>query len=317
MNKFSWSISQDSVFQECKRQYYYSRYGSWGGWEKNASATTKQLYLLKKLDFKAAWVGSRVHDSIKTIVEEMREGRLVAFDKAAKKLEDTMKRDYLDSRDNLFARDYRVFTRFFEHEYGLDFPPEEARALVDFGVKCLKNFYEGSAYEQLKKVRLSEWLFLDDEKPGEMDFEGTKVYVKPDAAFRKGERIILYDWKTGRHEDSDYSLQLGCYLLYAMSEWNAKPEDVDVFEVNLALDYVKEYPDLKSKLDWVKSSVRESIAEFKGSLKNADPVANVAEEESFPKSNDLSVCSRCEFLRVCKPPVLPEGKIPSPTAPIA
>ena len=49
-NEFSWSYSRDNLFQECKREYYYNYYGSWGGWEKNkADEITRTLYVLKNL----------------------------------------------------------------------------------------------------------------------------------------------------------------------------------------------------------------------------------------------------------------------------
>ena len=35
-NQFSWSFSRHNSFETCKRKYYYSYYGCWGGWDKNA-----------------------------------------------------------------------------------------------------------------------------------------------------------------------------------------------------------------------------------------------------------------------------------------
>ena len=49
VNEFSWSHSRDRLFSECQLKYYYHYYGSWGGWEKNASERIRKLYVLKNL----------------------------------------------------------------------------------------------------------------------------------------------------------------------------------------------------------------------------------------------------------------------------
>ena len=36
-NEFSWSKSRHEKFDECRRAYFYTYYGSWGGWSAGAS----------------------------------------------------------------------------------------------------------------------------------------------------------------------------------------------------------------------------------------------------------------------------------------
>ena len=68
-NKFSWSISQDRTFQTCKRKYYLNRYGSWGGWEKDADETTRKIYILKHQTTIPMLVGDVVHQTISKILD--------------------------------------------------------------------------------------------------------------------------------------------------------------------------------------------------------------------------------------------------------
>ena len=117
----------------------------------------------------------------------------------------------------------------------------------------------------------------------------------------------IFDWKTGRKEDVDYTAQLACYLLYATRVWNASANKIDVFEVNLAQNNSKKHAGLSAKIDWIENYMRNSIAGIKLLLRDAEK--NIAVEEDYAKVNELRKCSRCVFLRVCKPPVLPEGKI--------
>ncbi len=48
-NTFSWSFSRHSTFEECPRKYWFNYYGAWGGWEYDAPAEARELYLLKKI----------------------------------------------------------------------------------------------------------------------------------------------------------------------------------------------------------------------------------------------------------------------------
>ncbi len=306
-NEFSWSVSQNKKFSECRRMYYYSRYGSWGGWMEPAGSRTREIYLLKNLARKNEWVGTAVHGLIGTSLRHLKNGRVLPFVKAERFLEEGMRADFLESRGNgsAFHKNPKRTTRFFEHEYSLEFPTAEAEALIGFAKKCLKNFYESETYARLKTVRGRDWLAIDEKEPGKLDFEGTTVFVKLDAAVRMGEKILVFDWKTGRKEDVDYTDQMGCYLLYAVRTWQARPEDVDVFEVNLASNRVKKHAGLGARIDWLENNIRNSVAAFKTLLRN--PEENIAAEEDYPKANELRYCRNCGFVRVCKPGVLPDG----------
>ncbi len=71
-NEFSWSVSRDSLFKECRRKYYYNYYGSWGGWDKNhRDKTTRILYVLKSLQNRWQWKGSTVHHEIEKVLKEL------------------------------------------------------------------------------------------------------------------------------------------------------------------------------------------------------------------------------------------------------
>jgi hypothetical protein len=58
-NEFSWSISRNKVFQTCPRQYFFNYYGYWGGWEMDAPARTRQIYILKNLKNRYMWAGAK------------------------------------------------------------------------------------------------------------------------------------------------------------------------------------------------------------------------------------------------------------------
>ena len=73
-NEFTWSISRNRVFQACPRQYYFNYYGYWGGWEMDAPARTRQIYILKNLKNRYMWAGEKVHSCIKHTLINLQRG---------------------------------------------------------------------------------------------------------------------------------------------------------------------------------------------------------------------------------------------------
>ena len=70
-NEFTWSASRHGSFAYCKRQYWWSYYGSWGGWERHAPAEAREAYMLKNLSSRWAWVGTAVHEQIERILKRI------------------------------------------------------------------------------------------------------------------------------------------------------------------------------------------------------------------------------------------------------
>jgi hypothetical protein len=131
-------------------------------------------------------------------------------------------------------------------------------------------------------------------------FEGTKIWVAVDFAYRDADgRIHLLDWKTGKERDVDH-VQVGTYALYAQGKWNVAVDSVVGGLVYLAAsggaDCVSVAAD-RAALDACTTTMRTSIAAMKESL--VDPGKNVASEDAFPKLEDRDACRRCPFRRPC------------------
>ncbi len=306
INEFSWSISSNKELAECKRMYYYTRYGSWEGWSTGkGDSKAKSLYLLKKLTKKEMWVGSVVHDIAKSVLNSFRNGYATDYSATEKILIQKMSDDVKHSREKAYQKDPKRLTGFFEDEYGLGISDQEINESIEFAVKCLQNFFNSEVFKYVQNLRKDQWLTIDEPTPLSFVFEGTKVYAKIDLAVKDGDRMRIYDWKTSRKEDVDYSLQLACYLAYAVQRWGYKPSNIDIFEVNLATGKITNHAGLPAKIEWFEDYLRKSIAALKTLLH--DPSTNTALEKDFEQVNNISCCKRCRYLRVCKPPVLPNG----------
>jgi len=306
-NEFSWSVSQGKAFDDCKRAYYYSRYGSWEGWPSGkGDPRAKELYMLKNLTAKEMWVGSAVHSIIKYLLEGLRNGYSYGYDDIERRLVARMRDDISSSRQGLYKKDPKYKVGFAEDEYGLPMSDGELDDTIEFAIKCLQNFFNSAAFARLKKTRKDQWLTIDEARPGSFIFEGAKVFVKIDAAVLDAGRIFIYDWKTSRKEDVDYSLQLACYLAYASRRWNVDPSQVMLCEVNVATNRSEEHEGSKAKIDWFEGYARNSMLAMKAHL--LDKENNIAAEEDFERVNSLRYCRRCSYRRICRPPVLEVAK---------
>jgi hypothetical protein len=145
-----------------------------------------------------------------------------------------------------------------------------------------------------------QWLEVD-----EMDFEksiftldGVRIFAVPDFAYLDHEgRPIVVDWKTGKARGG-YDEQVLGYALYLSERYH-----YPVQTITAALVYLNEGIEQQVQVDEVaidsfRSHFRRSVSGMRELL--VDPAGNVPwPEPSFPMTENLSVCARCVFRRVC------------------
>ena len=101
-NQFSWSFSRHNSFETCKRKYYYSYYGCWGGWDKNADEKIKMLYALNKMTSLPMLAGSIVHDEVERTLKILRYGRKADPEQSRKNVIKNFKQSWNQSRNKEF-----------------------------------------------------------------------------------------------------------------------------------------------------------------------------------------------------------------------
>ncbi|HWV39747.1 MAG TPA: PD-(D/E)XK nuclease family protein [Vulgatibacter sp.] len=292
-NEFSWSKSRHGKLEECPRQYFFHYYGSWGGWERDASPEVKELYTLKKLTGRHAWNGSTVHDAIRRVLTMVRDGHPVEEDALVAQVRAAMRAQFRESRE----KSYRMRKAFglVEHEYDEAIPDEEWRAGWELVEACLRSFFASRWMEIAKELEPGAWLPIDE--LGSFLHEGIKIYAAPDFAYRTGGGVVVVDWKTGKARESDEEQLLG-YALYARATWDVPLEKVECRVVYLpALDEV-EVPIHADSIRGFEERMNASIAHMRSLLD--DPAANTASASSFPMTDSLKTCARCVFRRPCR-----------------
>ncbi len=300
-NDFSWSKSRHERFVECRRAHWFTYYGSWGGWEAEAGSPVRELYVLKKLSSRWQWAGSIVHGALKQVLSRARAtGDVLPLERALDRTRDRARAEWARSREKSYWREASRIVGLVEHEYGEAVPDAEWKRLYEQVVEgSLRAFYASGVLDEIRRTPREDWLVVD-----ELDswgFEGTKIWVAVDFAYRDRDgRVHVVDWKTGRERDVDH-VQVGVYALYARAKWGVAPDSVVGGLVYLADgeragERVEVAAD-GAALEACRAEMRASIREMKATLD--DPARNVAHEETFPRLEAREGCRRCPFRRPC------------------
>jgi len=297
VNGFSWSRSRDNLFQECRRKYYYHYYGSWGGWEPDADAEVRRLYVLKQLSSRQQWAGKLVHEGIELLLRALRSGSPLPETWLITEIVKRMRREWKASHHRRYWDDPKGGA-LFEHEYSITVSDETWQQLRDHLARCLRNFYRLDLLSDIRQTPLDRWILIEEIRA--FNFEGTPVYGAPDFGYwTSADRLALVDWKTGGGNGEMSAFQLGIYALYAQEVLGAEPARVDLFEVNLREPTVRAIPWDEAKLSEVMDRLRLSIRSMKAWLR--DPSLNLAVMEDFEKTEELRLCKWCNFRAVCRP----------------
>jgi hypothetical protein len=301
-NEFSWSKSRHEKFVECRRAYYFAYYGSWGGWEAPAGSGVRELYVLKKLSSRWQWAGSVVHGALKAVLTRARvTGDLVPLERVLERTRTRARSEWAGSREKSYWREASRIVGLVEHEYGEPVADADWRRLYEEVVEgSLRAFYASPVLREILATPRERWLLVDE--LDSWDFEGTKIWVAVDFAYRDAEGSLhLLDWKTGKERGVDH-VQVGTYALYAHQKWGARDGSVVGGLVYLvgngapAGERVTVAAD-PAALERCRAEMRASIVGMKAAL--ADPARNVAREDGFPRQDDRAGCRRCPFRRPC------------------
>jgi hypothetical protein len=302
VNEFSWSKSRHEKFAECRRAYFYAYYGSWGGWEAEHGSPVRELYVLKKLSSRWQWAGSVVHASLRQMLSRARvTGDFLPEEKLLERTRARARSEWAVSRDKSYWREASRITGLVEHEYGEAVPADDWKRLYEQVVDgSIRAFYGSETYDVLRRTPPDRWLTVDELDA--WDFEGTKIWVAVDFAYRDPDgRVHVLDWKTGKERGVDH-VQVGIYALYARQKWGVALDGVVGGLVYLAnggaagAERVSVAADATA-LDACTREMRASIGEMRSAL--ADAGRNVARIEAFPQVEDRSACRRCPFRRPC------------------
>ena len=237
-NEFTWSHSRHNAFRECMRRYYFSYYGSWHGWESDASARQQELYLHNKLINRWLWKGKVIHDEIKKLLLQTATGKQPQeLDQYLEQITQRMRKDFKDSREGKNALRPSKIVGLTEHHYSEVVTDETWKTLNQEVLQCFQTFWHSELFADIST--LSKEQILEVDTLTSFDLDGLKVWVALDCCCRKDGVVHIYDWKTGNSDYGATSEQLACYALYAHARWGIAPSHLRLIEFNLARNEIR------------------------------------------------------------------------------
>jgi hypothetical protein len=291
-NEFSYSFSRYNTFSQCKRQYFLNYYGYWNGWRSESPERKRRTYWLKKLTSMWAWTGNIVHEEVAKIFRDIDDKQPVILQRSIDRARREMTRQFRISEVRPVAKCFGLK----EHEYDLPIPKDNLRDRV---IVALTNFYCSGVIEMYKKLDKKDILSVEEltKFPLKFDDFTVNVYAVPDFAYRRGDEVVIWDWKTG-NPDPHYSDQIALYSLYANSYWDVKPEKV---ETNIFYLKTGEVVQKWATKEWIEEARLRVERESKEMLAYVDNIDSnrALPEEDFPLTEDTNGCRWCNFEEIC------------------
>jgi len=318
-NSFSWSPSRDRSFKECKRRYFYERYGSWGGWNASASEYSKTLYLLKNLKNRWAWRGSLVHEAIEDYLNQYLSD--VAGDPSMKKTKESlgngslveefktlwqdtkkkMNREWKISEEKQYKDDPKKITGLKEHEYEEAISRSAWKKIWNEVLTSIQNLLSMNSFRNILE---NPETVVSVEKLEKANLFGYQVYYVFDVLVKENGVYTIIDWKTSsRMSNKANENQLGFYAA-VIARNGIDLDKIKVVESNLLLGKEKSYEVSREFVDKLNDYAEASILQMAKYVVDGDLGENVGlEEEAFPMEGPaLGICKFCSFVGVC-----PEG----------
>ena len=241
--------------------------------------------------------GTIVHDEVERTLKAVRYGRNADIVKSKENVIKVFKQSWAQSKNKDWKDNPKWKTNLFEHFYNQKPTDEVLLDIRDLMLNSIDGFFASDSYRFIQTMSDSQWLAIEDLDSFEV--HGAKLWVKLDFAIRHGERVYIYDWKTGKVAKEN-EVQLAIYALYAQQKWNVDLKLIRLFDVYLNQQLPVKVKPTNRLIDSAKVFIDKSIDSMKELL--TDVENNTTEIELFPvvgEDRESYPCSYCSFQTVC------------------
>ena len=277
-----WSFTRRKAFESCKRRYWYDYYNRW-----DPEIERESIMQLKGLSSTPMLIGEVVHILMASIAKRLLRSRA------------EIDRD----RFNIYAR--KALTNalnncdFQEIHFGhcSEISADELWLRLQ---TFMESYLSSDRYRWLHEEWDPEQVYLiDPDGYGETRLAGMKIYAKPDLLVHDEHGMLIIDWKTGRRDASDHSLQVAVYAAWAREVLEQPASKIRVADAYLKPPYCEETLRCsESELDAVVKQVRSERASMQAMC--IDVVENKPlEKEKFHMTEDTEACRLCNYRELC------------------
>lgn len=271
--KNGWSFSRHSLWNQCKRAYFFQYLGLHYIGEKKYDM--RSIPRLKLLNSKIFLKGSLIHDVIKNQIGQHKLGRdpneESAINQYVKFVEDKQK----------FVSEFIV-----ESFNGESIEDSFFEDIKTDGIAQIKTFLR-IVWPNIKNLD-----YLIHEEFEHFKVNDITVTLRPDYVSRsKTGKIVISDWKTGAdNEDYENDLQIATYVLWAQEKYAVDPTNIHSELVYLSTGNMRSYNFNPDELEGYKKLITE---DFKKMNETYD-------FQFYTPSPVLRTCNSCRFSKICK-----------------
>lgn len=294
-----WSLSAHRMFKRCQRQYYFAHIAAHHS--AKSDNIRREAYRLKQVKSLSAWKGSLIHEGINQFVLPcLQQKEQIDWEEAINRTIELAKRQFEFSRTQRLQKSWNFKDGkciLLEHERGEEISKAELDKVYTEISICFDNLASHKdviSYIQGRDLYYSERVFSHN-------YDGAQVYIVPDLIFSRSYGYpTIIDWKVEQdYAYGQHKLQVALYAWVLWNKWDIKkPEDVELYEVQLLEGNVIEHSCNSGILKGLEDFMFQSICEIRslcGDHKYHDQ--NLEDYEFAKKPN---TCLYCSFQRLCR-----------------
>ena len=309
MARKQWSFSQTQVFRSCERKWFFQY--ALGARINSKDSLKREIALLKKIRPSWFWRGDLVHGTIKATLDRIRYGYSPwSLQSALSFLNERATTHWEDSLRRARDRDPRSQCDpegpiLIEHFYSSQFPAPSLDAIVRETAQSLTSFFEwASAQNLFVRVAQAQEKWIDPLNNPGFSLGDINFVTKIDLALKNDNTFEIFDWKTGKVPDGEFTLRPEYKQVSIYALWPHVALGIPIEQVSLNIIFLGDPQGAKVVSAQVaKERVPELLQEAELVVSAGRDVLDTREEyqlEDFDFASSAKTCVTCPFQAVCR-----------------
>jgi hypothetical protein len=292
-----WSFSRRNTMETCLRRYFYQYYAAKQE-NLNVSKSSDSIKFLKRLSNQYLVGGKILHSLIRLYFAKAKEEMELSLDWLKQRAREKIKLS-IEYSNAVFSGqrvDYEYPPFLLQELYFEN--PDAAEIYRRVEVMVLKGLEIFMTSEKLAPFRASGKLapaFIEKKFRIQLTDQIT-ITGETDLAYRDKEAFVICDWKTGKVDDGDDSMQLLTYTLWAMDQEGAGSLKTKIYKAYLYEDVVKAFSLSEREVFRNKMAIKQSAEAM---LEMAE-FGETGNEMAFTPCRQPKICALCPFQKICK-----------------
>lgn len=294
--KISWSPSKIGTQKQCSWKYYCQYYGS-KQTKAKSDENKSRLQYLAGLSNKSLVAGEIIHSVVAAYFRKGKQNEIWSADRLVNFALSILRAAIQYSKDERAGK-HKIFTYpppiLKEIYYGSIDEKALYQEIADRLQTSLKNFHQSELFAHLRMNGIKADAII----------EGKCIYTLPehikvdgviDLAFHDQGKFWITDWKTGKVEEEETSLQLLSYALWATRQKGIPKEAVNIQKAYLLDNRLEPLEYSEEQLGRAKVRIMQDVE----ILRELDEFGIEGRHEAFTKCKQPRICNLCPFQEVC------------------